>query len=90
EEKRDKPSGTARSTAERITSGGGPKDVPVHSVRMRGLLAHQAVLLGNTGELLTIRHDSYSRDSFAAGILFAIEAVRNVRGVRYGLDSVLQ
>ena len=90
EEKRDKPSGTARSTAERITAGGGPNDVPVHSVRMRGLLAHQAVLLGNTGELLTIRHDSYSRDSFAAGILFAIEAVRNVRGVRYGLDSVLQ
>lgn len=90
EEKRDVPSGTARSTAERIAAGGGPADVRIHSVRMRGMLAHQAVLLGNTGELLTIRHDSYSRESFAGGILFAVSHVRALRGVRYGLDSVLE
>ena len=89
EDKRDKPSGTAAATARRISSAGGPADVPVHSVRLRGLLAHQEVLFGNTGELLTIRHDSLSRDSFAAGILFAIRNVRSLKGFHVGLDSVL-
>jgi len=89
QEKRDKPSGTARTTAERIRAGGGPHDVPIHSVRLRGLLAHQEVLFGNSGELLTIRHDSLSRESFANGILFAIRNVRSLKGVEYGLDAIL-
>jgi 4-hydroxy-tetrahydrodipicolinate reductase len=88
EDKRDKPSGTAASTAERIRSNGGPQDVPIHSVRLRGLVSHQEVLLGNTGELLTIRHDSLSVASFAEGILFAIRNVGRVRGLQVGLDSV--
>lgn len=90
EEKRDKPSGTAAATAQRIRANGGPAEVPIHSVRLRGLLAHQEVLFGSAGELLTIRHDSLSRDSFSAGILFAIRNIGNVRGVQVGLDSLLQ
>jgi 4-hydroxy-tetrahydrodipicolinate reductase len=58
-------------------------------VRLRGLLAHQEVLFGNTGELLTIRHDSLSRESFATGILFALRNVRKLKGVEYGLDALL-
>ena len=89
EEKRDKPSGTAAATARRIEAHGGPANVPVHSVRLRGLLAHQEVLFGNAGELLTIRHDSFSRESFAAGILFAIRNVRSLKGLHTGLDAML-
>lgn len=89
EDKRDKPSGTAAATAERIRSHGGPGDVPIHSVRLRGLVSHQEVLFGNTGELLTIRHDSLSVASFAEGILFAIRNVVRVKGLKVGLDSVI-
>lgn len=85
-EKRDKPSGTAAATAARIRENGGPSDVPVHSVRMHGLLAHQEVLFGNAGELLTIRHDAFSLESFAAGIVYAVRRVRDVRGLQIGLD----
>jgi 4-hydroxy-tetrahydrodipicolinate reductase len=88
-EKRDKPSGTATATASRITAAGGPADVPIHSVRLQGLLAHQEVLCGGAGELLTIRHDALSRESFAAGILFAIRNVRALKGLHVGLDGIL-
>ena len=69
ETKLDAPSGTARATAERL--GG---DVPIHSVRLPGLVAHQEVLFGGTGEVLTIRHDTTSREAFAAGVLLALGA----------------
>jgi 4-hydroxy-tetrahydrodipicolinate reductase len=88
-EKRDKPSGTAAATAARISAAGGPAEVPIHSVRLQGLLAHQEVLCGGAGELLTIRHDSLSRDSFAAGILFAIRAADGLKGLHVGLDSII-
>ena len=90
DEKRDAPSGTSRLTAERISAAGDAKSVPIHSVRMRGLVAHQEVLFGNDGELLTIRHDSLSRDSFVAGMLAAVRHVMDVRGVVVGLDEVLR
>jgi 4-hydroxy-tetrahydrodipicolinate reductase len=61
----------------------------IHSVRLPGLLAHQEVLLGGTGELLTIRHDSFSRESFVAGMLAAVRAVVHHRGLSIGLDAVL-
>ena len=83
--KQDAPSGTARLTAERITAAGGPPDVPIHSVRLRGLLAHQEVLFGSEGEVLTIRHDSLSRDSFAPGILAAVRYVTDLTGLTVGL-----
>jgi 4-hydroxy-tetrahydrodipicolinate reductase len=93
--KKDAPSGTARLTAERIKvqrrkiDGSAEKSVPIHSVRLRGLVAHQEVLFGGDGETLTIRHDSLSRESFASGILTAVRAAGNLRGLVVGLDNVL-
>lgn len=63
--------------------------VPVHSVRLPGLVAHQEVLFGGTGELLTLRHDSMSRESFAAGIVLAVRGVGDLDGVTVGLDALL-
>lgn len=88
-DKRDKPSGTAKATAAGIAAGGGPAEVPIHSVRLAGLLSHQEVLFGSPGELLTIRHDSLSLESFAAGIVFAIRNVRTLKGLHVGLDSII-
>ncbi len=87
--KKDAPSGTAKLTAEQIAAGGGPTSVPIHSVRMRGLLAHHEVLFGADGELLTIRHDSLSRESFVPGMLAAVRAVMDVRGLQIGLPLPL-
>ncbi len=89
DKKKDAPSGTARITAERIAAAGGPAPVPIHSVRMRGLLAHQEVLFGNDGEVLTIRHDSLGRESFVPGMLAAVKAVGAVHGLVVGLDHVI-
>lgn len=84
--KKDAPSGTSRLTAERIAAAGGPADVPIHSVRLRGLLAHQEVLFGTDGEVLTIRHDSLSRESFAPGIVAAVRYVMSLTpGLHVGL-----
>ena len=83
--KRDAPSGTAKATAARM--GG---DVPVHSVRLPGLVAHQEVILGGPGEILTIRHDTTSREAFVPGVLRAIDAVRTLPpGLTVGLDALL-
>jgi len=68
--KLDKPSGTAARTA--ALMGG---EVPIHSVRLPGLVAHQEVILGGTGETLTIRHDSLDRASFMPGVLLAVRRV---------------
>ncbi|MEU1590834.1 4-hydroxy-tetrahydrodipicolinate reductase [Micromonospora sp. NPDC005710] len=63
--------------------------VRVHAVRATGLVAHQEVLFGGTGETLTIRHDSYDRVSFMPGVLLAARAVRNRPGLTVGLDALL-
>lgn len=63
--------------------------VPVHSVRLRGLTAHQEVLLGNAGEQLTIRHDSFDRASFMPGVVAAVRAVADHPGVTVGLEHYL-
>ena len=63
--------------------------IPVHSVRLRGLVAHQEVLLGNAGEQLTIRHDSFDRVSFMPGVLAAVRAVADHPGVTVGLEHYL-
>jgi 4-hydroxy-tetrahydrodipicolinate reductase len=84
ETKLDAPSGTARATAERL--GG----VPIHSVRLPGLVAHQEVLLGGRGELLTIRHDTTSREAFVPGVLLALEKLSTLPpGLTVGLDTLL-
>ncbi len=87
--KKDKPSGTARETASRIQAVT-EKAPPIHSVRLPGLLAHQAVLFAGTGEMLTIRHDSLTRESFVAGMLAAVRAVVHRRGLSIGLDSIFE
>jgi 4-hydroxy-tetrahydrodipicolinate reductase len=63
--------------------------IPVHSVRLRGLVAHQEVLFGNAGELLTIRHDSFDRASFMPGVLAAVRAVADHPGLTVGLEHYL-
>jgi 4-hydroxy-tetrahydrodipicolinate reductase len=89
ETKKDAPSGTAKLTAQRITEAGGPANVPIHSVRLPGYVAHQEVLFGGDGETLTIRHDSLSRDSFGPGIVLAVRNVRRRSGLTIGLESLL-
>jgi 4-hydroxy-tetrahydrodipicolinate reductase len=61
----------------------------VHSVRARGLVAHQEVLLGGPGETLTIRHDSTDRTSFTPGVLAAVRAIGDRPGLTVGLEHVL-
>jgi 4-hydroxy-tetrahydrodipicolinate reductase len=85
EAKRDAPSGTATATSELL--GGG---VPIHSVRLPGLVAHQEILFGGTGELLTIRHDATSREAYTAGVLLALEKLPTLPpGLTVGLDALL-
>ena len=85
EAKKDAPSGTAKATAAAI--GGDPV---IHSVRLPGLVAHQEVLLAGDGQLLTIRHDTLSRDSFVPGVLLALEKVRDLPpGLTVGLEAIL-
>ena len=69
--------------------GKGACDIPVHSVRLQGLVAHHEVLLGATGQSLTIRHDSYDRTSFLPGVLLGIKRIGETAGVTYGLDAFL-
>ena len=69
--------------------GEGPGGIRVHSVRMRGMVAHQEVLLGTEGQTLSIRHDSYDRSSFMPGVLLAVKAIADRPGVTIGLDDVL-
>jgi 4-hydroxy-tetrahydrodipicolinate reductase len=85
EAKKDAPSGTAAATARLI--GGDPA---IHSVRLPGLVAHQEVIFGSEGQLLTIRHDTTARESFADGVLLALEKLPNLPpGLTVGLDAVL-
>ena len=85
EEKKDAPSGTARATAERL-----PGEPPIHSVRLPGLVAHQEVLLGGEGQLLTIRHDTFSREAFVPGVLLALEKLATLPpGLTVGLERLL-
>jgi len=85
ETKRDAPSGTAKATAALL-----PGDPPIHSVRLPGLVAHQEVLLGGVGELLTIRHDTTSREAFVPGVLLALEKLPSLPpGLTLGLDALL-
>jgi 4-hydroxy-tetrahydrodipicolinate reductase len=63
--------------------------VRVHSVRAKGLVAHQEILFGTTGETLTVRHDSFDRASFMPGVLLAIRSVVNKPGLTIGLGSLL-
>jgi 4-hydroxy-tetrahydrodipicolinate reductase len=84
EAKKDAPSGTARATAELL-----PGEPAIHSVRLPGLVAHQEVLFGGEGQLLTIRHDAYSREAYVPGVLLALEKLRSQpAGLTVGLETL--
>lgn len=105
DQKLDSPSGTALLTAQGIgevwSRKGGLSDqgqpargqecsgVQVHSVRLPGLVAHQEVLMGNPGELLTIRHDSLDRKCFMPGVLLGVRQIISRKGLVYGLENLL-
>ena len=90
DQKLDAPSGTAARTAELIGAAGGNVHEPIHSVRLRGLVAHQEVLFGDEGQTLSIRHDSISRESFMPGVLLAVRRVGSLeRSPTVGLEALL-
>ena len=103
-DKLDSPSGTARATAKRMVEARGDfsavsesqparglveHGIPIHSVRLPGLVAHQEVIFGGLGQTLTLRHDSISRESFMPGVLLALRKVRELKGLAVGLDKVM-
>ncbi len=106
--KADAPSGTATSTAERISRakpdqrravtstelaagarGAAIGGVPVHAIRLPGLVAHQEVLFGNDGEWLTVRHDTSDRTAFLAGVLLAVRTIGGLPGLTIGIEGLL-
>jgi len=71
------------------TRGGELEGIALHSVRMPGLLAHQEVLFGTSGQTLSIKHDSINRECFMPGVILAIKKVSEHKGLVYGLDKLL-
>lgn len=90
EKKVDRPSGTALRTRDLIEAAGGHVHEPIGSVRLPGLVAHQEVIFGDTGQTLTLRHDSLDRTSFMPGVLLAVEKVAGLPEVfTVGLETLL-
>jgi 4-hydroxy-tetrahydrodipicolinate reductase len=83
------PDPTESVVVEGARGGRAAGDIHIHSVRLRGLVAHQEVILGTLGQTLTIRHDSSDRSSFMPGVLLAIKAVGDRPGLTVGLDQLL-
>jgi len=79
----------ATSTSLDGARGASVGDIPVHSVRLRGLIAHQEVLLGGLGETLTIRHDSLDRAGFMPGVLLGVRKVISQPGLTFGLEKFM-
>ena len=80
---------TTKHVVEGSRGGVAPGGIRIHSVRLRGLVAHQEVLLGTAGQSLSIRHDSYDRASFMPGVVLAVKSVAAHPGVTVGLDALL-
>ena len=105
DKKADAPSGTAIKTAELISEkaqrcgnsveiipgarGANCQNIPIHSVRLPGFIAHQQVIFGGTGETLTIKHDTTSREAFMPGVVFACKKVASLNELVYGLENIL-
>jgi 4-hydroxy-tetrahydrodipicolinate reductase len=89
--KLDKPSGTAKRTAQLMHAAAPDRPEPhIHSVRLPGLVAHEEVILGDVGQTLTIRHDSLDRESFMPGVLLAVRRVSNLpEPLVVGLEHLL-
>lgn len=88
--KLDAPSGTAARTEQLITEAGGNVHQPIHSVRLPGVIASQEVVFGQTGQTLSLRHETYSRESFMPGVLLAVRRVGQLPDrVTVGLEQLL-
>ena len=85
DQKLDAPSGTAIKTRDLM----GNPDIPIHSVRLPGLVAHQEVIFGGLGQTLTIRHDTINRESFMPGVILAVKKIATMSGLVYGLENIL-
>jgi 4-hydroxy-tetrahydrodipicolinate reductase len=83
------PDPTTHETVAGARGGRGPGGIPIHAVRMRGMVAHQEVILGAEGQTLTLRQDSYDRASFMPGVVLACRRVSEHRGLVTGLDAIL-
>jgi 4-hydroxy-tetrahydrodipicolinate reductase len=83
------PQPDATSTALDGARGADVDGVPVHAVRLRGLVAHQEVLFGDAGEVFTIRHDSMNRESFMPGVLLGVRRVVSAPGLTFGLEHFM-
>jgi 4-hydroxy-tetrahydrodipicolinate reductase len=83
------PDPTTHTTVEGTRGGVGPAGIHVHSLRLRGMVAHQEVILGTTGQTLSIRHDTYDRSSFMPGVVLACKRVAERPGLTVGLDALL-
>jgi 4-hydroxy-tetrahydrodipicolinate reductase len=83
------PDPTEREVVAGARGGKGPGGIPVHSVRLRGLFAHQEVILGTAGQSLTIRHDSFDRTAYMPGVLLAVREVARRPGLTVGLEPLL-
>jgi 4-hydroxy-tetrahydrodipicolinate reductase len=83
------PDPTTREVAPGARGAKGPGNINVHSIRLRGLFAHQEVLFGTTGQSLSIRHDAYDRSSMMPGVLLAIRNIADRPGLTVGLESLL-
>jgi 4-hydroxy-tetrahydrodipicolinate reductase len=83
------PDPTTHEVYQGARGGDGPGGIRVHSVRMRGMVAHQEVILGSQGQTLTIRQDSYDRESFMPGVVLACRKISNVPGLSRSLDPFL-
>ena len=83
------PNPTTKEVVEGTRGGAGAGGIRIHSVRLKGLVAHQEVLLGTAGQSLSIRHDSYDRASFMPGVMLAVRSVAAHPGVTVGLDALL-
>jgi 4-hydroxy-tetrahydrodipicolinate reductase len=84
------PDPTKEEVVEGARGGAGPSGIHVHAIRMRGMVAHQEVILGTTGQTLTIRHDTTDRSSFMPGVLIAVKRVAERPGLTVGLDALLE
>jgi 4-hydroxy-tetrahydrodipicolinate reductase len=80
---------TTDHVVEGARGGSGPGGIPIHSVRLHGLFAHQEVILGTAGQSLTIRHDTYDRTCYMPGVLLAVKHVHERPGVTVGLERLL-
>jgi 4-hydroxy-tetrahydrodipicolinate reductase len=85
----DDTAGAAPAAAKLESRGANVDGVPIHAVRLPGLVAHQEVLFGGQGETLTLRHDSMDRSSFMPGVLLAVRKVPTTRGLTVGLEPLL-